>query len=137
MIHLYVTTSSECCRKARAWLDDHNLPYIEHNLLVNPLSITELKAILRLTEEGTTDVIAYRSLAYLKLSSRITIDDLSLNELLNMIRKNPSLIRRPIILDEKRLQVGYNEDEIRCFLPRSVRNAQFKEIKETFMLDTN
>ncbi|PXA61306.1 ArsC/Spx/MgsR family protein, partial [Staphylococcus pseudintermedius] len=27
-------------------------------------------------------------------------------------------LRRPIILDNKRLQVGYNEDEIRRFLPR-------------------
>lgn len=36
-------------------------------------------------------------------------------------------MRRPIILDEKRLQVGYNEDEIRRFLPRTVRTFQLRE----------
>jgi regulatory protein spx len=30
-------------------------------------------------------------------------------------------MRRPIIMDEKRLHVGYNEEEIRAFLPRTVR----------------
>ena len=37
------------------------------------------------------------------------------------------MLRRPIILDEKRLQVGYNEDEIRRFLPRKVRAYQLQE----------
>ena len=36
-------------------------------------------------------------------------------------------VRRPIIIDEKRLQVGYNEDEIRRFLPRKVRTFQLRE----------
>ncbi|MGH2117998.1 ArsC/Spx/MgsR family protein, partial [Aerococcus sp. L_32] len=36
-------------------------------------------------------------------------------------------LRRPIILDDKRLQVGYNEDEIRRFLPRSVRKLELQQ----------
>ncbi|MCY8660746.1 transcriptional regulator Spx, partial [Bacillus spizizenii] len=30
-------------------------------------------------------------------------------------------------IEEKRLQVGYNEDEIRRFLPRKVRSFQLRE----------
>ena len=41
--------------------------------------------------------------------------------------KRQGLLRRPIILDDKRLQVGYNEDEIRRFLPRKVRTFQLQE----------
>ncbi|KZU53431.1 putative arsenate reductase [Lactiplantibacillus plantarum] len=41
-----------------------------------------------------------------------------------MITHDPSLLRRPIMLDEKRLQVGYNEDEIRRFLPRKIRTLE-------------
>ena len=40
---------------------------------------------------------------------------------------NPGILRRPIIIDEKRLQVGYNEDEIRRFLPRQVRTFHLEE----------
>ncbi|MDN6626953.1 MAG: transcriptional regulator Spx [Pisciglobus halotolerans] len=130
MINLYVTTSCTSCRKARAWLESHNLPYVEKNILAQPLSIDELKAILRLTEEGTEEIISYRSHAYLELSNRVNIDDLSLEELLMLIHKNPELVRRPILIDEKRIQVGYNADDIRCFLPREVRDIKFQEIQQ-------
>ncbi|MBC6925427.1 ArsC/Spx/MgsR family protein, partial [Ligilactobacillus salivarius] len=35
-------------------------------------------------------------------------------------------LRRPIMMDSKRLQVGYNEDEIRRFLPRDVRALELQ-----------
>ncbi|KGB13796.1 ArsR family transcriptional regulator, partial [Latilactobacillus sakei] len=49
------------------------------------------------------------------------------NELLDLVQENPGLLRRPIISDEKRLQVGYNEDEIRRFLPREVRRIELQQ----------
>ncbi|RRN51495.1 hypothetical protein EI220_04325 [Streptococcus suis] len=33
-------------------------------------------------------------------------------------------VKSPILIDEKRLQVGYKEDDIRAFLPRAVRNVE-------------
>ena len=33
------------------------------------------------------------------------------------------MLRRPIIKDEKRLNVGFNEEEIRSFLPRKFRTV--------------
>uniref|UniRef100_UPI000993B24A ArsC/Spx/MgsR family protein n=1 Tax=Staphylococcus aureus TaxID=1280 RepID=UPI000993B24A len=50
-----------------------------------------------------------------------------LQDLYSIIQDNPGLLRRPIILDNKRLQVGYNEDEIRRILPRKVRTFQLQE----------
>lgn len=50
-----------------------------------------------------------------------------LQDLYRLINEHPGLLRRPIIIDEKRLQVGYNEDEIRRFLPRKVRSFQLRE----------
>ena len=41
------------------------------------------------------------------------------------------MVRRPIILDEKRLQVGYNEEEIRSFLPRRIRSYLYNELQKT------
>lgn len=38
MINLYVTTSSLSCRKARTWLDNYQIPYIERDIEVYPLS---------------------------------------------------------------------------------------------------
>lgn len=49
--------------------------------------------------------------------------------MIDLVEKNPSLLRRPIIMDDRRLQVGYNEDEIRRFLPRKVRRLELEEIQ--------
>ena len=38
--------------------------------------------------------------------------------------ETPRILKSPILVDEKRLQVGYKEDDIRAFLPRSVRNVE-------------
>jgi regulatory protein spx len=51
---------------------------------------------------------------------------LSLPDLLKLVQENPGLLRRPIMVDDKRLQVGFNEDEIRRFLPREVRAIELK-----------
>ena len=85
----------------------------------------EIKEILQMTEDGTEEIISQRSKAYQKLN--IDLDELPLKDLFDLIQNNPGILRRPIMLDEKRLQVGYNEDEIRRFLPRTVRAMELQE----------
>ncbi|OJF91598.1 transcriptional regulator Spx [Alkalibacterium sp. 20] len=126
MITLYVSPSCTSCRKAKAWLEEQDLPFNEKNIFHEPLTKQEIKQILSLTEEGTSELISYRSQAYQTLS--VDIEDLSMNALLELFTAQPSLIRRPIILDDRRLQIGYNEEEIRCFLPRKIREIELAEI---------
>ncbi|KRM06523.1 MAG: transcriptional regulator SpxA [Liquorilactobacillus ghanensis] len=127
MVTLYTSPSCTSCRKARAWLKEHNIPFKERNIFSEPLSINEIKQILQMTENGTEEIISKRSKAYQKL--HIDLDELPLQDLFELIQRDPGLLRRPIILDEKRLQVGYNEDEIRRFLPRDVRALELKKIQ--------
>jgi len=125
LITLYTSPSCTSCRKARAWLDEHDIAYEERNIFSEPLTIGEIKEIFRMTEDGTDEIISTRSKAFQELD--INLETMPLQELFQLISDNPGLLRRPIILDEKRLQVGYNEDEIRRFLPRKVRTFQLRE----------
>ena len=125
---LYTSPSCTSCRKARAWLKEHNIPYAERNIFSDPLSVDELKQILQMTEDGTEEIISTRSKVYQDL--HVNIDDLSLKDLLDLVQRHPGLLRRPIIMDEKRLQVGYNEDEIRRFLPHEVRALELRRARE-------
>lgn len=81
-----------------------------------------------MTEDGTDEIISTRSKTFQNLD--VDLDTLPLQNLFKLIQENPGLLRRPIIIDEKRLQVGYNEDEIRRFLPRKVRTYQLKEAQK-------
>ena len=78
-----------------------------------------------MTEDGTDEIISTRSKTFQKLN--INLESLPLQDLFELIRNNPGLLRRPIIIDEKRLQVGYNEDDIRRFLPRKIRTFHLLE----------
>lgn len=125
MVTLYTSPSCTSCRKAKAWLQENGISFKERNIFSEPLNIGEIKNILRMTEDGTEDIISKRSKAYSKLN--VDLNELPMKQLYKMISKNPGLLRRPIIVDEKRLQVGYNEDEIRRFLPRQVRELELAE----------
>jgi len=119
MVTLYSTPSCTSCRKARAWLEEHQIEYVERNIISEPLTAEEIKSILRLTEDGTEEIISTNSKTYQQLN--VDIDSLPLKELYELIIENPLMLRRPIIVDHKRLQVGYNDEEIRRFLPRRLR----------------
>lgn len=131
MVTLYSSPSCTSCRKAKQWLVDHNLPFIERNLNKEPLRAEDVKAMLRLTEDGTEELISTRSKIFSELT--IDLDDMSINKLIDLIVMYPSLLKRPIILDNQRMQIGYNDDEIRRFLPREVRQREL--IRATFKAD--
>ena len=124
MITLFLSPSCTSCRKARAWLLNHEVPFQEHHIMTSPLSAPELQHILSRTENGTDDIISTRSKIFQKLD--LDVEDLSISTLIQLIEENPSLLRRPIILDGKRMQIGFNEDEIRAFLPRSYRKEELR-----------
>lgn len=128
MVTIFTAPSCTSCRKAKAWLEEHNIAYKERNIFNEPLTMEELKQIFRMTENGTDEIISTRSKTYQQLN--VNLETLSLSELFRLIQENPGLLRRPIIIDEKRLQVGYNEDEIRRFLPRKIRTYQLLEAQK-------
>ncbi|MCM3362524.1 transcriptional regulator Spx [Niallia sp. MER TA 168] len=114
-------------KKARQWLKKNGIPFVSRNVLNEPLTVRELQGILRMTVDGTEGIIATRSKTYKDL--KLDMDDLPLQELLKLINKHPRLLRSPIIVDEKRLQAGFHEDEIRQFLPRKTRKTQWLKVR--------
>ena len=128
MIKIYTVASCSSCKKAKEWLEKQNLAYQEINLVTSRICKEDILEILALTEEGTGDIISRRSQAYQRLN--IDFETIKLNDLIQIIEENPTLLRRPLIVDHKRLQVGYNDDEIRKFLPRKKREIQIKVATE-------
>ncbi|SJZ79070.1 regulatory protein spx [Pilibacter termitis] len=124
MITLFSSPSCTSCRKARNWFDGHGIEYKERNIMSSPIKKEELRKILSLSLEGTEDIISTRSKVFQKLN--VDLEEMSLSQLLELVEKHPSLLRRPLIMDTKRLQIGFNEDEIRAFLPRDVRKMELR-----------
>ena len=85
MITLFLSPSCTSCRKARAWLNEHDVKFQEHNIITSPLSRDELMNILAFTENGTEDIISTRSKVFQKLD--IDLDELSVSDLIDLISK--------------------------------------------------
>ncbi|CAM4316176.1 MAG: transcriptional regulator Spx [Erysipelothrix sp.] len=121
MIILYSSPGCASCRKVRQWLKDRNLKFIEKNIFTSVLSEKEIKHILMRSENGTEDIISKRS--KVMQESQIDLDDLSISELVTFIQRHPSILKRPIIMNDKSFLVGYDDEEIDAFLPPEMRSS--------------
>lgn len=127
MIKIYTISSCTSCKKAKTWLNAHHLPYKEQNLAKEPLTKEEILGILMKTENGVESIVSSKN-RYAK-ALNCNLDDLSVSQVIDIIQDNPRILKSPILIDEKRLQVGYKEDDIRAFLPRSIRNVENEEAR--------
>ncbi len=119
MITIYTTPSCSSCRKAKKWFQEHRIEYSEKNIFNIQLTRDDIFAMLKNTENGFEDIISTRSKIFQE--KNLDIDEMSMSQLTQFIINNPSVLRRPIIIADDRMQVGYNEDEIRTFIPKRLR----------------
>ncbi len=119
MLVVYTSPGCASCRKAKKWLKDHEMPYIEKNIFSTILNEKEIRFLLERSENGTDDIISKRSKVIRE--SNVDIESMSVTELVRFVQDNPSVLKRPIILDERRLLVGYDDEEIGMFVPGQLR----------------
>ena len=126
---LYTSYGCASCRKAKEWLKERNIPFEEKNIFKTILEKDELKNILRMTENGTDDIVSKRS--KIITENNIDIDDMTVDEFIEFVRQNPSVLKRPIIIDDNKFMVGYDAEDIEMFKPRELRRlvSQFCDKK--------
>lgn len=122
MIQIYTTPSCASCRKAKKWFDQYKIPYSEKNIFSIKLSKEDIFKMLANSENGFEDIISTRSKVFKE--KHLEPDNMSIQELVNFIIENPSVLKRPIIINENELQVGYNNEDITIFLPKELRNRE-------------
>ncbi|HKM23600.1 MAG TPA: transcriptional regulator Spx [Erysipelothrix sp.] len=128
MIILYTSPGCASCRKVRQWLNDRDLKFIEKNIFSTILSDKEIKNLLMRSENGTEDIISKRS--KIMQDSKIDLEELSMSELITFIQRHPSVLKRPIIMNERSFLVGYDDEEIDAFLPSELRNINRHVVHE-------
>ncbi|KMK93797.1 Spx/MgsR family RNA polymerase-binding regulatory protein [Rossellomorea marisflavi] len=110
MDHLTFYTYPSCtsCRKAKKWLTANAVDFNERHLFRETPSPEELMNLLALTTEGLDEILATRSQTFKDLGK--DVNDLPLSEVIQLIVKEPKLLRRPLLTDGKKLVVGYNPE---------------------------
>ena len=121
MIQIYTTPSCASCRKAKKWFDQYKIQYSEKNIFSIKLSKEDIFRMLANSENGFEDIISTRSKIFKE--KKLDPENMSVQKLVDFIIEYPSVLKRPIIINESERQVGYNNEDITIFLPKELRNS--------------
>ena len=100
MITVYGIKNCDTVKKALKWLADHN---IEHKLHLNFLTQVE-------AQFGWDVLVNKRSTTWRNLDEQVK-NSLDKTTALSVLAENPTLIKRPIILQDGKALIGFNEKE--------------------------
>jgi regulatory protein spx len=122
-VTILTLASNPSSRKAVKFLQENNIQMNEKRIsFLRKMDFSDFMKILELTENGFDDIVAVKSKAYQNLG--IDINDLNKVQVYNLICENPTIMKAPIIFNDRKLVVGYGE-EIRIFIPRAEKYKTF------------
>ena len=110
MIILYGIKNCDNIKKSRKWLDKNSIEYVFHDFRVDGIKKTIVKEFIENIE--TTLLINKRSTSWKKLSNEEKLAE-SKKELIELLLKNPTIIKRPIIKSKNKYLVGFSEDKFK------------------------
>lgn len=98
------------CKKAKKWLDDHGISYEDRHIVENNPSADELKlwqkrSGLPLRRFFNTSGMLYRELGVKKRFDEGMTDD----EAFDLLATNGMLVKRPLVIGEDFVLVGFKE----------------------------
>lgn len=127
MLEVLVQKSHSSCKSLLNWLDDEGFAYRLRYIDKDPLTEKELLRIISYTENGFEDILSYRALKSTMGLDPSDLDSLTVKEVIRMMLHSPALIRKPIVIRNKKLFVGYDKTQVGILIPRETRMKNRKE----------
>lgn len=113
MLTIYGIKSCDTCRKARKFLDEHNIEHDFHDLRENGLDIQMLERWAQ--RMGWERLLNKQSLTWRKIPE-VDRNDMTRDKALAAMIDNPTLIKRPVLETEKFIAVGFSEKRFGDFI---------------------
>ena len=112
MITLYGIPNCDTVKKARSWLDKHNITYRFHDYKKEGVAKTRL--IDWCNELGFEVLVNQRGTTWRNLPTSAK-ENLTKARAIELMIESPSLIKRPVIDTGKKRIVGFNEDQYKKY----------------------
>ena len=108
------------CAKARAWLIANEIEFTERNIAIDNPSLAELKEWHNKSGLPLKRFFNTSGLKYKELQLKDKLADMSEEEQFKLLASDGMLVKRPILVDENTVRVGFKEVEWenskKCFL---------------------
>lgn len=100
------------CKKARKWLDDHNVGYVDRHIVEDNPTAEELAAWHELSGLPLRRLFNTSGMLYRELGVKAQLDaGMTDDEALALLATNGMLVKRPIIVADDFALVGFKEAE--------------------------
>ncbi|WP_160691023.1 arsenate reductase family protein [Clostridium sp. C2-6-12] len=102
------------CKRAKKWLDEHEIIYEDRHIVENNPTFEELKEWIKLSGLETKKFFNTSGNLYkeMNLSKRLKDGELSENEQIELLSSNGMLIKRPIVVGEDFVLVGFRDENL-------------------------
>ncbi len=99
------------CQKAKKWLDEHNVEYMERHIVESNPSYEELKLWHEKSGLALKKFFNTSGLLYKELQLKDKLPEMSEEEQLKLLATNGMLVKRPIVVEGDKVLVGFRESE--------------------------
>ena len=97
------------CKKAKAWLDEHGVSYTDRHLKEHNPSYEELKQWHERSGLPLKRFFNTSGLAYKALNLKDRLPNMSQEEQLRLLASDGMLVKRPLLITEHEVLVGFKE----------------------------
>ena len=99
------------CKKAKKWLDDHGLEYANRHILEEHPTYDELKAWYQKSGLPLKRFFNTSGILYKEMNLKDKLPGLNEEEQLQLLASNGMLVKRPLVVKEEMVIVGFKEAE--------------------------
>ena len=99
------------CQKAKKWLDEHHIAYTDRHIVENRPSYEELKKWVKKSGLPLKRFFNTSGLRYKELNLKDKLADMSEEDQIKLLAGDGMLVKRPLIVDDKVVLVGFRETE--------------------------
>lgn len=101
------------CRKAEQWLKDNNIAYNYRPIKEDNPNVDELKTWLNISRLSISKFFNTSGLLYKSENMKEKVKVLPEDELLKILASDGMMVKRPIVLKDNTVLVGFKEEEWR------------------------
>lgn len=99
------------CQKAKKWLDAHNIKYTERHIVEDNPTYEELKEWHKKSALPLKKFFNTSGLLYKEMQLKDKLPDMSEKEQLKLLATNGMLVKRPLVVSDDAVLVGFKEKE--------------------------
>ncbi len=97
------------CQKAKKWLEENNIEFDSRHIVENNPSKEELKAWIALSKEPIKKFFNTSGILYREMNLKEKVAEGNEEELLDILSSNGMLVKRPLVITEDIVLIGFKE----------------------------